>query len=266
MPYAERVNATMPLVVEQHGRTALVRLARPDIGNPVDDALLDALTGACGRLADDREVRVLVLAGRPFGRGWPEERLAGLREAPPDLEGLAAFNRRWFAMLAEVPQPVIAAVGGDCLGASFELALAADIRMAGADARFGFSEVALGRLPLAGGVSRLVRATGRPFATRLLLLGEAANAREAHAAGLVHRVVEADDLEMAALRLADAIASRGPLGERFAKEAVRRGLDMPLEQALRYETDLTVILQTTADRAEGVAAFLEKRRPRFTGD
>ncbi len=122
-----------------------------------------------------------------------------------------------------------------------------------------------GGVPLAGGSQRLPRAVGRAEALRLLLLGEEIDAAEALRIGLVSRVTPAGGALVAAREIADAIASRGPIATRMAKEAVHRGVEMPLQQALRYELDLTVILQSTADRAEGVRAFMEKRPPRFIG-
>jgi enoyl-CoA hydratase/carnithine racemase len=118
---------------------------------------------------------------------------------------------------------------------------------------------------MAGGTQRLARLVGRGEALRLLLLGEAIDAREALRIGLVSAVAPREKLLEDAWTLAQRMASRGPLALRYAKEAVRQGLEQPLDQALRFETDLTVILQTTEDRAEGVRAFLDKRDPKFKG-
>ncbi len=120
-------------------------------------------------------------------------------------------------------------------------------------------------MPCGGGTQRLPRLVGRAKAAEMILLGQSLDAAAALACGLVNRVAPRGEARAAAERLARTMASRGPLALRYAKEAINRGLDMPLEQALRYETDLTVILQTTRDRAEGVRAFLEKRPPRFEG-
>ena len=123
----------------------------------------------------------------------------------------------------------------------------------------------MGLLPLAGGTQRLPRLVGRGKALEMILTGEPVTADEALRIGLVSAVVSREHLDGEAAGIAQRIAERGPLAVRYAKEAVSHGLEMPLEQALRFETDLTIILQTTEDRAEGVKAFLEKRTPDFKG-
>jgi enoyl-CoA hydratase len=151
------------------------------------------------------------------------------------------------------------------LSAGLELALAADVRLAAEDARFGMPDLAHGHVPRGGASQRLPRAVGRAQALRLLLLSEEIDAAEAKRIGLVSRVLPRAGLVVEARALATTIAERGPIATRFAKEAVNRGAEMPLQQALRYELDLTVLLQTTADRAEGVSAFAARRAPRFEG-
>jgi enoyl-CoA hydratase/carnithine racemase len=139
------------------------------------------------------------------------------------------------------------------------------VRLAAEGARFGFPDSVSGVPPIAGGVARLARLAGRGTALRLLLTGETIGTDEALACGLVSGVHPPGRLHAEAERLASVIASRGPIATRYAKEAVSRGTEMPLDQALRFETDLTIILQATADRAEGIRAFAEKRLPRFGG-
>jgi enoyl-CoA hydratase/carnithine racemase len=156
-------------------------------------------------------------------------------------------------------------MNGDAVGAGLELALACDVRVASASARFALPETAAGALPRSGGTQRLPRLVGRGMALRMILLGEVIDAHEALRIGLLSAISESQDLESQTEALAQRMATRGPLALRYAKEAVRRGLEQPLDQALRFETDLTVLLQTTDDRAEGVRAFLEKRKPEFKG-
>jgi enoyl-CoA hydratase len=254
----------LTLKLEKQGHVATVRLARPDQGNPVDEAFLRELDEVCAALHDDPAVRVVLLTseGEVFSRGWDDASLAP--------ESAAAWRRRAdealpFACLELMGQPVICALTGDATSAGLELALACDVRLAAEGARLALPETGRGQLPMAGGTQRLPRLIGRGEAMRLLLLGEEIDAAEALRIGLVSAVHPRDALASEADALAQRMASRGPIALRYAKESVRRGLEQPLDQALRYETDLTVILQTTEDRAEGVRAFLEKRDPEFKG-
>lgn len=167
-----------------------------------------------------------------------------------------------FAGFADIAQPTIAVLDGPTLGGGLELALCADIRVAASDCLFGLAALTDG-FPRAGGVQRLTRAVGRSRATQLLLLEDRIDSATAHNWGLVNLV--ADDAFEAAMQVAASIASRGPIATRYAKDAIRHGLDMPLAEALHYETELTMLLQDTNDRAEGVDAFVGKRAPQFSG-
>jgi enoyl-CoA hydratase len=233
------------------------------LGGAYDRGLLDSLAAAAGELAGRTgDVRAVVLAagGADFGAGWSE---AVLSEGAPATAG--ALLGAAFETVAAIPQPVVAAIRGRAHSAGLELALACDIRVAGAGASFAMPETGLGRMPQGGGTQRLPRAIGRAHALRLLLLGETIDAAEALRIGLVSRVVSDGEELAAAHELAVVIAARGPIATRFAKEAIYRGSELSLAQALRHELDLTVILQTTRDRAEGVRAFIERRPPEFEG-
>jgi enoyl-CoA hydratase/carnithine racemase len=168
-----------------------------------------------------------------------------------------------FGCVAGLPMPVLASVQGAVTSAGLELALACDIRVASEDSRFTLPDVAAGGLPLAGGSQRLPRVVGRSVATSMLLLGDELDAQAAYRAALVSRVFPAQSLAGETEALVQRIVANGPLALRYAKELVHNGLEVPLDQGLRYELDLSVILQTTGDRADGVQAFLEKRKPRF---
>jgi enoyl-CoA hydratase/carnithine racemase len=245
------------LKLETKEPLAYIRLARPDAGNPIDAAFMQELDDACASINDSADVRVALLAaeGEVFSAGWAVGEPATLqrRDAAP------------FACLESMGQPVICALNGNAIGAGLELALASDVRLAAEGARFALPEATQGQIPMAGGTQRLPRLIGRGEALRLILLGEEIDVAEALRIGLVSAIHPHHNLLGEAEALALRMAARGPLALRYAKEAVRRGLEQPLDQALRYETDLTVILQTTEDRAEGVRAFLEKRAPEFNG-
>ncbi len=243
--------------ISTESAVARIVLARPSSANRVDRRLLRELEDACGAIAGDDAVRAVVLSaeGAGFCAGWAADTPADRFELPADP----------FACLAALPQPVVCAIQGAAISAGFELALAADVRICSADARFALPDTESGALPRAGGGQRLARLAGRGVALAMLLTGEELDAKAAYRAGLVAKVVERARLETEADAMANSIAAKGPIATRYAKEAIHRGLDMTLDQALRYETDLTIILQTTRDRAEGVRAFVDKRKPEFRG-
>jgi len=245
------------LKLETKEPLARIRLARSDVGNPIDMPFLRELDDACASINDNADVRVVLLAaeGEVFSTGWAagEPMTVQRSDAAP------------FACLESMGQPVICALNGNATGAGLELALASDVRLAAEGARFSLPETAQGQIPTAGGTQRLPRLVGRGEALRMILLGDELDVAEALRIGLVSAIHPHHNLLGEAEALALRMAARGPLALRYAKEAVRRGLEQALDQALRYETDLTVILQTTEDRAEGVRAFLEKRAPEFNG-
>ena len=243
------------LAVTKSGHVAELRLTRPGDGNPVDARFLDELDQAASAIHEYDDIHVVLLTAE--GDTFATSATGDAPEPSPD--------RLPFRCLELMAQPVIACIQGAATGAGLELALACDIRIAAEGATFAIGDVAEGRVPAGGATQRLPRLIGRGKASEMILLGEPLDAQAALACGLVSAVVPRDALDAHARALAERIAAQGPIAVRYAKESMLRGLDMPLEQALRYETDLTVILQTTADRAEGVSAFLEKRPPKFGG-
>ena len=254
------------LLFEKKGHVARVWMRRRGKPTTLDRETVEELAAAAQAINDDEEMYVAVLGseGDDFGNGWETSDLRP-NEGAPDWGQRERGLSDSFSFLERLSRPVVAAVKGSALSAGLELALACDLRVAGEGSRFGLPETALGLLPLGGGTQRLPRIVGRAKALEMILLGEVIDAAAALGCGLVSRIVPDDQVDAAALALAERIAERGPLAVRYAKEALLRGLEMPLEQALRFETDLTIILQTTEDRAEGVRAFLEKRPPQFKG-
>ncbi len=243
------------------GPIARLALARPGASNRIDERTLRELADAAQLIAEDASVSLTVLTadGPDFCAGWD----------PAAPEALSQPENRLldpFGCIAALPCPVLVSLQGAVSGAGLELALACDVRIAADDARFALPDVALGGLPLAGGSQRLPRIAGRSVAASMLLLGDALDAAAAYHAGIVSRVFPAASLAQDTEALAQRIAANGPLGLRYAKEAVRNGIELPLDAALRLELDFSVILQTTRDRAEGVEAFKQKRPPHFSGE
>jgi enoyl-CoA hydratase len=169
--------------------------------------------------------------------------------------------RPWTSALS----PLIAAIRGYAFGGGLELALACDIRLASEDAQLGLTEINLAIIPGGGGTQRLPRLVGRGKALEMILTGARIGAAEALRIGLVERVVAAPEVLGQALDLARTLAAKAPVALRYAKEAVVKGLALPLADGLRLEQDLSTLLRTTEDRVEGAKAFLEKRAPRWTG-
>lgn len=246
-----------PVRLARAGGVATIALARPRTGNRLDGALAGMLGEIAEVLRHDDAVRAVVLAGdgRDFSRGSaPEAGLAAQAHAEDAIAAVAALE-----------QPVVCAVQGRVEGLGLALALAADLLVADPATRFVAGDPAAGRLAGGGLVQRLVRVIGPARATTMLLLGTRVGAREALGWGLAQRVAPAGRARAAAGAIARALARQGPIALRYAKEACRRATDLPLDQGMRLEHDLYVLLQTTADRREGVAAFREHRSPRFDG-
>jgi enoyl-CoA hydratase len=245
---------------------ATITLNRPDVHNAMNETMRRELTGVFERLATDDAVRVVVVTGageRAFSAG------ADIREfvAPQAPVQFRDSRRRvdFRQAMDRCPQPILAAVNGFALGGGLELALACDIRVAAATATLGLTEINLAIIPGGGGTQRLPRFLGRGKALELILTGARIPADEALRIGLVERVVPAGEALAATRELARTIAAKAPVALRYAKEAVVKGLELPLADGLRLEGDLSTLLRTTEDRLEGARAFLEKRPPRWAG-
>jgi enoyl-CoA hydratase/carnithine racemase len=227
---------------------AYLTLNRPEAANRLNLKLAQELEDACRRANQDDGVYVIVLSGAG-------ESFCGGADMPGAVHVASA--------VAAIEKPVIAAINGDALGQGLELALGCDIRLASDEAKLGFPQLTKGIIPNDGGTQRLARLVGRGKALELVLTAETITAQEAREIGLVNKVVARGELAAEAKALAESIASKGPIALRFIKEAVNKGLDLTLEQGLRLEGDLYFLLHTTADRTEGINAFLKKRAPKF---
>ena len=168
--------------------------------------------------------------------------------------------------VAAIEKPVVAAILGDALDQALELALACDLRIASDASRFGLTQITDGLIPWDGGTQRLPRLVGRSRAMEMILSARVLDAREAHEIGLVNETLPSDMVEARAREISRLIAGHGPIAARYLKEAILKGADLTLEQGLRLEADLNLLLQTTSDRVEGIGSFLERRRPEYMGE
>jgi enoyl-CoA hydratase len=244
-------------------RTALVRLNRPKQLNALNAEVMDLLCATLEELDRDEDVRVIVVTGneRAFAAGADIGEMA--TASPIDM--LRANRIAQWDRVRRIGKPVIAAVNGWCLGGGCELAMALDLIIAGEGARFGQPEIGLGVIPGAGGTQRLTRAIGKSRAMEMILTGEPIAAAEALSRGLVARVVPDELVVEDSLALAATIATKSPVALRVAKEAVNAAFELSLTDALAHERRLFYLLFASEDQKEGMAAFLEKRQPDFTG-
>jgi enoyl-CoA hydratase len=253
------------IIYEKKEQVVWLTLNRPRTGNTINLEMANELVEACCIINQDDEVRVVVVTGtgKVFCSGFD---IAELRSVSPD--NLKQMNSASLSSkaVAALNCPVIAAINGDALGAGLELALSCDIRICSENAYFGFPEISHGIIPGGGGTQRLPRIVGRGKATEMVITAEPIDAAEAYRVGLVAKVVPRQVLAVESDEIAKKLISKAPIAVRYAKEAVNKGLDMTLAQGLRLEADLSFLLQTTKDRAEGIKAFLEKRKATFKGE
>ncbi|HXG02603.1 MAG TPA: enoyl-CoA hydratase-related protein [Candidatus Binatia bacterium] len=257
------------VLYEQKDRVVTITINRPEAMNAIDPETHEALVAAWVRFRDDDSAWVAILTGagdRAFSAGADLKKMipaafSGGRGYDPvahNAYGLGGITRG-----LEIWKPMIAAVNGFCLAGGLEQALACDFRIAAEHARFGLTEVRWAIMPGAGGTQRLPRVVGLTKAMEMILTAEPIDAQEALRIGLVNRVVPLARLMDEARALAETLCERGPLALRAAKEAVLRGLSLPMADGLRLEAFLAGTLRGTEDAAEGPRAFAEKRKPNF---
>ncbi len=247
---------------------ALITLARPKVLNALNQQLLGELLEAIVNVSTLPNVKALIITGegeKAFAAGADIGELQMLENAYR-AEQIANFGQMVFSSIEQLSIPVIMAVNGYALGGGCELALAGDIIIASENAMFGQPEVNLGVIPGYGGTQRLARAIGEKNAKYYILTGETFTSNEAKQLGLVQKVVPLKKLLPEAKQLAEKLANLAPIALQYAKKSIHNGLEMSLESGLKQEASYFGLSFTTADRQEGMGAFLEKRKPIFRGE
>ena len=241
------------IIYEKKGQIAYITINRPQAQNAINVQMAEELADACRQINQDEEIGAVLLlaAGDNFSSGSDPGEWALVADAP--------------RAIASLERVVIAAINGDALGEGLELALSCDIRVASEGARFCLPHTSYGLMPGGGGTQRLPRLVGKGKTLEMILTAEPIDAAEAYRIGLVSKVVPPGELLQEVEEIAKRIVTCGPIALRYCKAAVNKGLDLTLEQGLRLEADLYFLIQTTADRMEGIKAFLEKRSPQFKG-
>ena len=250
---------------EQEGRVAILTINRPDKLNALNQQVRDETLAHLEAIAADDSIGVVVITGageKSFVAGADIGEFEG--RSPFDQREAMRFPRV-FDVMANFPKPVIAMINGFCLGGGCELAMSCDMRIASDRAKLGQPEIKLGLIPGGGGTQRLPRLVGMGNAMRLILTGDMVGADEAKDMGLVDQVVPAEELRETTLALAKKIASMSPLTVRVGKEALRASERLTIEEGIVYERDLFCLCFSTEDKAEGVSAFLEKRKAQWSG-
>jgi enoyl-CoA hydratase/carnithine racemase len=245
----------------KRGSTGLVMLSSVFAGGAALGECAAELERIRQETAMNTDVRCLVLSGAEAFAAYEEADASYaelLDQGIPDPLTPAAI-------LAQFMIPTIAAIEKDATGAGLELALACDLRVCSAVSRFKLDHVSRGTLPFDGGLQRLSRTVGRAAALELILLAEDLTASAAGEIGLVHRIAKGGDVLETAIAVANIIGQMAPVAVRYTKEALLKGMDMPLQQALRLEADLYFLLHTTADRTHGITAFRDKKSPEYHG-
>lgn len=261
------MNNYQNLYIETINGVAIITINRPKALNALDRKTILELNQLCDELAQDKSIKIVIFTGsgdKSFVAGADIAEMLPLSATEGRTwakTGQAVFNK-----IENLPQPVIAAVNGFALGGGCELAMACDIRIASAKAKFGQPEVTLGITAGFGGTQRLPRLIGKGRAKELLLTGDTISADEAYRIGLVNKIVAPEELMKEAMAMAEKIMSRAPIAVQVTKAAVNEGTDMDLESGVAYEAEVFGLCFATKDQKEGMTAFIEKRKSNFVAE
>lgn len=251
------------LIFEKEGNIAIIKLNRPKALNALNSETLKELDNAIELIENDAEIYAVVITGegKAFVAGADISEMKELNS----LEGrqFGILGNKVFRRMETLDKPIIAAVNGFALGGGCELSMAADIRIASSKAKFGQPEVGLGITPGFGGTQRLARLVGEGKAKELIFTGDLINAEEALRIGLVNKVVEPEQLVEEATNMAKKIASNAPIAVKLCKDAINKGMQMDIDNALMYESQVFGLCFSTEDQKEGMGAFIEKRDKAF---
>jgi enoyl-CoA hydratase len=249
------------IIFEKEESIALITFNRPEAMNSLNIQTRAEFTAAVKDVEEDNEVKVLILtgAGKSFVAG------SDIKEFNATTSYAAHNIVRLGSIVEKLNKPVIAAVNGFCLGGGCEIAMACDLIIASEKAKFGQPEINLGIIPGGGGTQRLQRLIGVCRAKELIFTGDIIRADEADRIGLVNRVVAMDELIPTAKEIAAKIATKSSAALKLAKQAINKGMQTSLQDGLDYEYEMYALSLSLEDKAEGVSAFLEKRKPKFVG-
>ncbi len=259
------------ILFDARDQIAYVTFNRPEAMNAMNRQMTQDLIEACRQIEEDGGIRIAIFTGageKAFSAGMDLKERAENAISPIERRQHKLTNKIYTQAraVAAITKPTIAAIRGYCVGGGLEFALACDLRVAAEDAKLGLTEVRRGIIPGAGGTQRLTRAVGVTKAMEMCLTGDTVSGLEAKALGLVNNAVPSADVIKAAEDLASRILKGAPMSVAFIKEAIKKGIELPLEEGLRLEADLSALIGSTEDAKEGPRAFAEKRAPVWTGE